>query len=85
MNGTVETVHVKNIGRCRELLLPGAAVRLEIVEQREMKDTGASDLSPESGSKPSGGIFVFHYLFRRGKPWYTERNESKVIKQEAPL
>ena len=53
---------------------------LEIVEQREMKDTGASDLSPESGNKPSGGIFVFHYLFRRGKPWYTERNESKAIK-----
>jgi hypothetical protein len=55
-------------------------VRLEIVEQREMKDTGASDLSPESGNKPSGDIFVFHYLFRKGKPWYTERNESKAIK-----
>ena len=60
-------------------------MRLEIVEQWEMKDTGASDLSPESGNNPSGGIFVFHYLFRRGKPWYTERNESKVIKQEVPL
>ena len=76
VNGAVET------GRCKELLLPGAAVRLEIVEQREMKDTGVSDLSPESGNKPSGGIFVFHYLFRRGKPWYTE---FKVIKQEVPL
>ena len=30
VNGTVETVHVKNTGRCRELLLPGAAVRLEV-------------------------------------------------------
>ena len=50
-----------------------------------MKDTGASDLSPESGNKPSGAIFVFRNLFRRGKPWYTERNESKVIKQEVPL
>ena len=85
VNGTVETVHVKNTGRCRELLLPGAAVRLEIVEQREMKDTGAPDLSPESGNKLSGGIFVFHYLFRKGKPWYTERNESKAIKWEVPL
>ena len=85
VNGAVETVHVKNTGRCRELLLPGAAVRLEIVEQREMKDTGASDLSQESWNKPSGGIFVFHYLFRRGKPWYTERNESKVINREVPL
>ena len=85
MNGTVETVHVKNTGRCRELLLPGAAVWLEIVEQREMKDTDASDLSPESGNKPSGDIFVFHYLFRKGKPWYTERNESKAIKWEVLL
>ena len=26
-NGAVETVHVKNTGRCKELLLPGTAVR----------------------------------------------------------
>ena len=32
VNGTVETVHVKNTGRCRELLLPGAAVRLEVLD-----------------------------------------------------
>ena len=48
----------------------------------KMKDTGASDLSPESGNKPSGDIFVFRNLFRRGKPWYTE---FKVINQEVPL
>ena len=30
VNGTVETVHVKNTGRCKELLLPGAAVHLEL-------------------------------------------------------
>ena len=30
VNGAVETVHVKNTGRCKELLLPGAAVRLEV-------------------------------------------------------
>ena len=65
--------------------MPGAAVRLEIVEQREMKDTGASDLSPESGNKPSGDIFVFRNLFRKGKSWYTECNESKAIKWEVPL
>lgn len=29
VNGAVETVHVKNTGRCGELLLPGTAVRLE--------------------------------------------------------
>lgn len=28
MNGKTETVHVKNTGRCRELLLPGAEVFL---------------------------------------------------------
>ena len=28
INGRVETVHVKNTGRCRELLLPGADVWL---------------------------------------------------------
>ena len=27
VNGVVETVHVKNTGRCKELLMPGAAVR----------------------------------------------------------
>lgn len=29
IDGTLQTVHVKNTGRCRELLLPGASVRLE--------------------------------------------------------
>ena len=28
LNGTIETVHVKNTGRCKELLLPGAEVWL---------------------------------------------------------
>ena len=29
LNGAVETVHVKNTGRCRELLVPGCTVYLE--------------------------------------------------------
>ena len=29
LNGRTEVCHVKNTGRCRELLLPGAAVYLE--------------------------------------------------------
>ena len=29
INGQVETVHVKNTGRCRELLIPGTQVFLE--------------------------------------------------------
>ena len=37
VNGAVETVHVKNTGRCRELLLPGAAVRLEVSDNPKRK------------------------------------------------
>ena len=40
VNGAVETVHVKNTGRCKELLLPGTAVRLEV------SDTGMSYVIP---------------------------------------
>ena len=58
---------------------------MDAIVWNKMKDTGASDLSPESGYKPSGDIFVFRNLFRRGKPWYTECNESKVINREVPL
>ena len=29
LDGKLETVHVKNTGRCRELLVPGATVYLE--------------------------------------------------------
>lgn len=35
--GTVETVHVKNTGRCKELLLPGAEVYLETSDKPERK------------------------------------------------
>ena len=37
VNGTVETVHVKNTGRCKELLLPGTAVRLEVSNNPKRK------------------------------------------------
>ena len=37
MNGAVETVHVKNTGRCKELLVPGAAVRLEVSDNPKRK------------------------------------------------
>ena len=37
VNGVVETVHVKNTGRCKELLLPGAAVRLEVSDNPKRK------------------------------------------------
>lgn len=37
VNGTVETAHVKNTGRCKELLVPGAAVRLEVSDNLNRK------------------------------------------------
>lgn len=37
LEGTVETVHVKNTGRCRELLLPGAEVWLSAGENPARK------------------------------------------------
>lgn len=37
INGKVETVHVKNTGRCRELLLPGAEVYLESSDKADRK------------------------------------------------
>ncbi len=37
MDGVLETVHVKNTGRCRELLLPGADVILEVSDNPARK------------------------------------------------
>lgn len=37
LEGREETVHVKNTGRCRELLLPGADVRLEVSDNPARK------------------------------------------------
>lgn len=37
INGTVETVHVKNTGRCRELLIPNADVYLEYWDTHSRK------------------------------------------------
>lgn len=37
INGIVETVHVKNTGRCKELLLPGASVRMEVADNPNRK------------------------------------------------
>lgn len=37
IDGELETVHIKNTGRCRELLLPGAEVILECCDQPTRK------------------------------------------------
>ena len=52
---------------------------MDAIVWNKMKDTGASDLSPESCNKPSGAIFVFRNLFRREKLWYTENDNSEFM------
>jgi sugar fermentation stimulation protein A len=37
MDGRLETVHVRNTGRCREILIPGTTVYLEEVDKPERK------------------------------------------------
>ena len=37
VNGTIETVHVKNTGRCKELLIPGAEVTLAVSDNPKRK------------------------------------------------
>ena len=37
VDGQVETVHVKNTGRCRELLLPGVTVILSVADNPDRK------------------------------------------------
>ena len=39
-------------------------------------------MPPESRNKPSGGIFVSWYLFRREKSWYTENDNSEFEEEK---
>lgn len=50
INGQVEVVHVKNTGRCRELLLPGAAVYLERAADPRRK-TGYDLVAVQKGER----------------------------------
>ena len=53
IDGTEETVHVKNTGRCRELLISGCPVFLEKSDNPERKtqyDLVAVEKKTESGS-----------------------------------
>ena len=59
MNGAVETVHVKNTGRCRELLLPGTAVRLEVSDnpkrKKKIRPCGGTQAGPRLGQYGQSG------------------------------
>ena len=57
VNGTVETVHVKNTGRCKELLLPGAAVHLEVSDNPKRK----------TKIRPCGGTQAGTWLGQHGQ------------------
>ena len=37
VNNTVKTVHIKNTGQCKDLLLSGRAVRLEVSDNPKRK------------------------------------------------
>lgn len=52
LNGKEETVHVKNTGRCRELLVPGRTkVYLEDCREKENRKTGYSLIAAEKGAQ----------------------------------
>ena len=52
VNGSVETVHVKNTGRCKELLIPGCTVYLSVSDNPDRKtkyDLIATEKMTEEG------------------------------------
>ena len=50
LEGKVETVHVKNTGRCRELLVPGATVYLER-SSNPMRKTACDLVAVQKGER----------------------------------
>ena len=50
IDGTIETCHVKNTGRCRELLLPGAKVWCQTHDSQTRK-TKYSLIAVEKGTR----------------------------------
>lgn len=63
VNGAVETVHVKNTGRCRELLLPGTAVRLEVSDNPKRK-TKYTTLWRYTSRASAGSIWTVRHPIR---------------------
>ncbi len=51
LGGRVETVHVKNTGRCRELLVPGARVYLADAGERAARKTRYDLVAVEKGER----------------------------------
>ena len=86
VNGAVETVHVKNTGRCRELLLPGTAVRLEVSDNPKRKTK--YDMDSQAPNKVVGEWLskqefdLVRPEFAYGKSridFYMEKGEQKYL------
>ena len=80
VNGAVETVHVKNTGRCRELLLPGTAVRLEVSDNPKRKTK--YDLVAVHKQGLGWGNMDIRPEFTYGKSridFYMEKGEQKYL------
>ena len=65
VNGAVETVHVKNTGRCKELLLPGTAVRLEVSDNPKRKTKYELAAVHKQGDRKSTRLNSSHTLASR--------------------
>ncbi len=77
IDGKAETAHVKNTGRCKELLVPGAAVYLQRHHNTERK-TKWSLISVEKGARiinidsQAPNKAVFEWLSKGGLPDVTD-------------
>ena len=82
INGQPETVHVKNAGRCREILQPGTRVWLEPAAAGGSRKTRYSLIAAE---KPGRGVINIDSLLpnRLMKDWLAASGEFNVVKPEA--
>ena len=82
INGQPETVHVKNTGRCREILQPGTRVWLEPAAAGGSRKTRYSLIAAE---KPGRGVINIDSLLpnRLMKDWLAASGEFDVVKPEA--
>ena len=67
LDGKEETVHVKNTGRCKELLLPGADVRLEVSDNPARKTDSQAPNKVVKEWLETQGFDVIHPEFSYGK------------------
>ena len=66
----VELVHVKNTGRCRELLLPGAEVILEdCIEKNPNRKTRYEAISQITGDRVETLKVNYHYAKEKIKEY----------------